>query len=797
MEPWYKRAGDYMLDAFTDIDTSFKGARADVREWASPVADWMRDADSELMDGIRRYAGPHLSPQIEPVVRFAPEMIGPGADVRDMTDGAATLADALGDGDYMRALEGGALMAGGTLMAVVPGPSVSSMKRGVDEVAGVEPQAEKWARTKRARQTKTIAMPDGSRVPRPKNAQEVPNIRRMSLEDALSIARQEPHLIPSKGNSDGAYIGGPRDASDYRWVQRQRDAFDKMIDEGAEGADWYDRFRGDVVEVTGSDARDQRWMSHLEGQYSAGVAPHSELAFALKDTNSSVAYGSPVVARFPAQAEATARAIRENDPDLIQLGEKTGEYAHKVDPSRPHPETATGVNDFRHFVNLGYTNPDGTPVTQVKGRAAHSYADHETALAADRANRSARGGLTNWTGERIQAAAWVKQKADALFEQRRDSFMEKAETLVAEGDTRPVDEIAYDLAFIEANKTIGDFYDKHTAFATYEQQPFIDAGHLPGLGTADEAARREYASDPRGSWATADGGRDSIYAGMRLGDTGLAVRTRPTTDMQGVYTPPGGATEYNPGHVARPLVAFNAGDVKSMPEADRAIMDGAEATRAYIDVQGAGAWHKPWAGGKKDLSRSRFVSKGGAPSPMTPDELSELSGLAREYGFEDVVDTSHGATLTSFGSDLAQLSRAETNSLGAALKDIGYKTSDSVNVDSGYIGYEDAWRQGGGAATEGFLSALDDLPEGVVTALDNNPSIPERALAKMERDADFAAQHGAAREDVQNARRIIGEGPGWVGRLREALKNGQVLPGLAAAFLVPAYLLQDDDEPPA
>jgi hypothetical protein len=34
----------------------------------------------------------------------------------------------------------------------------------------------------------------------------------------------------------------------------------------------------------------------------------------------------------------------------------------------------------------------------------------------------------------------------------------------------------------------------------------------------------------------------------------------------------------------------------------------------------------------------------------------------------------------------------------------------------------------------------------------------------------------SAARDIQNARHIIGQGPGWIERLEEALKNGAVLP---------------------
>jgi hypothetical protein len=51
------------------------------------------------------------------------------------------------------------------------------------------------------------------------------------------------------------------------------------------------------------------------------------------------------------------------------------------------------------------------------------------------------------------------------------------------------------------------------------------------------------------------------------------------------------ARESNPGFVARPLVAFNngPGGVKSIAPADRALVEGGEMTRAYIDAQNAWA----------------------------------------------------------------------------------------------------------------------------------------------------------------------------------------------------------------
>jgi hypothetical protein len=58
-----------------------------------------------------------------------------------------------------------------------------------------------------------------------------------------------------------------------------------------------------------------------------------------------------------------------------------------------------------------------------------------------------------------------------------------------------------------------------------------------------------------------------------------------------------------------------------------------------------------------------------------------------------------------------------------------------------------------------------------------------RQQPKSSADAAPSAKCGAPREDIQNARRIIGQGQGWIDRLEQALKSGAVLAATAAAVL--------------
>jgi hypothetical protein len=639
----------------------------------------------------------------------------------------------------------------------------------------------------------------------------LPNIRNMSVDEAMKIVRKQPHLIPSGEASEAYYIGGPRDIKNKRQLNTLRQQFDDYIAADPRGRDWYDRYRAAVRQVTGNDPVANKWMSAQHGQFSAGVSPDSELAFAIKENNASIA-GMPVKAARPAQHEAHNLAIAMRDPRYMQLGEKTGEYARLINPDQAQPPGATGVNDFRHARNFKYTEAGGDAQRDALTSTQHKFLDYETALAVDRANKTQLGGGADWTGERLQAAPWVRQKAldilsrrPNLTEQHMPAQLALAKASGLEGDAavavarREAEKLGYESAFQEANKTIGDFFDKHTAFATHEAHPGSQTGHLPGSMTATQAEREAYASDPRSSWAFAPGDRDAMYGGLGVPGTGVNMRVRPTTQMQGAYMNPQGVLETNPGEVARPLVAFNTGDVKTVGNADRVILDTAEKVRAFLDAQNAGAWHKPWAGGKEKLSNSYFMPLNRA---STPDELMSLRDAFKTQGpstasgssprplFSDVTDTGSGMTLTSFGETVPSWDKNQRREIERILSTnapADARSASRVAVDSGYAGLEDVWPKGGGAATRDVLEALNTTPE-LRTAFNENPYIPQKALNNLQRDSEWSKRWGATNEAIDNARKIIGEGPGWIDRLERALKSGAVLPAIGAALLSPEVL---------
>ena len=107
-----------------------------------------------------------------------------------------------------------------------------------------------------------------------------------------------------------------------------------------------------------------------------------------------------------------------------------------------------------------------------------------------------------------------------------------------------------------------------------------------------------------------------------------------------------------------------------------------------------------------------------------------------------------------------------------------------TTVDRDFINFVPKWQQGegSGAATNEMLSRLNVTP-GLRAAMNDNADIPRAALARFERDQEYSNQWGATREDIQNARKIIGEGKGWVDRLEAAMKAGAILPALGLALL--------------
>lgn len=581
----------------------------------------------------------------------------------------------------------------------------------------------------------------------PRNSANIPDLRALDTPSAIKAARKEPHLVPGP---DGSFIGAPRGMKTKRQVTAQRKKFDEDVAAGAGGADWYTRARAANEDWAGRDPARQRLLAQEEALWSAQADPDTNLNFALQGHNA-YEMGNPLEQVHTGQQARTYRNARDAGVN-IPLGDKTGIYGQHLDPTQPH--ATTGTNDIWHFRGLGFGDT-------AKGGAStqqHRWADYETMLAVDRANRSGLGGRSDWLAHEIQAAPWVAGKARGL---------EKRYNLSAEE------------AMGRALRTYPDYGDKFTAFGTSEVVPYAGAGHVMG-SHADDAAREAYSMDPRRSWSDADGRDITIDA--------LGGWQRPSLRATGVYKPPieGAAVETNPVFVSRPLVGLPRGG--GVDDASRGMMDLSGAVKGYIDAQGASAWHKPLRGRTGAQAGSLFVPTEGASSPET---LLKLRDIAERHGLGDIVDTGQGVTMTNFmGAPAGKDTRkALKGGLDDEITALLGSHPQQVGMDGGYTSlFELESEPGSGVVTDALLEMIDKYPESVRHRLDASEALRARARSGMEADAE--GLFGPARPDIQNSRQAIAAG-GFTG-LAAARKAGVALPSLAA--LMALYGLEESPQ---
>jgi hypothetical protein len=180
----------------------------------------------------------------------------------------------------------------------------------------------------------------------------------------------------------------------------------------------------------------------------------------------------------------------------------------------------------------------------------------------------------------------------------------------------------------ESSLGYGDYSEKYQAAGMYEQTPAAGTGQFPVLIDAPFGERQAF---NRAATLENVKGQDSIYS-----EGGMLAE--PTRSMVGAYIPEGtGVLEINPSRVARPLVQQKDGVINV---SDGVLLDVAESSRAYVDVQNAGAWHKiiPDSQTKAGERTSLFVEMDGSPGEA---QMRDIAALAEENGFF-AVDTGKG-----------------------------------------------------------------------------------------------------------------------------------------------------------
>jgi len=577
------------------------------------------------------------------------------------------------------------------------------------------------------------------------------------VDDPAKAAREARGISKSKRRvgSTGKYVGAPTGVDSPQALAAMRAKYLQDVQAGVKGRKWYGD-SSDWIQLATSDDTQAEQLAKALGVTSQGTGVDTNLGFTINAFNQR-AMGQPVsTGRFPSNQSPLIESILDDAGTYI--GPKRDPFARNLSVNWSPELAIHPVHDIWQGRAFGYTNPDGSPWDGGFSPQQHAFMDEEMKFLIDRANKTGLGGYSDWDPLKAQAAAWTGAKVRA-------------------GDIDPDD----------AAKHFGSFAPKYRAAATHEQAPGAGSGHLADLLSMPYEDRLAYQMDPRSSWV--DGkGRDRLYAAAGL-------ITEPSERMVGAYTPAGGTLEINPGEVARPLVMTADGAVTAR---DRQLMDIVESSRAFVDAQNAGAWHKPVPHSQTSTGARSSLSIPLETNP-SPEAMSALSALANKYGMF-AVDTGKGVNLINDPWSGMGASRTGTT-LGKELKgdmgkeleaQLGNIVPERYKIDTGYQNYQDVLSQpGSGLATQRFLDKLDEnrtLMSGI------EPELRAKAHANMLRDEQMATEQGmSVRPDIQLARKILAAD--GVKGLRDALKAGVILPAAAVAILLPMLNQPQDSQP--
>ena len=599
-------------------------------------------------------------------------------------------------------------------------------------------------------------------------------------EAVLRDIRSGQHL---KQDPYGGYIGAPRTVSSPQALGGMRKSLDQQFQDAVQGlkiADpermgtWYDRAKAGVAQSTEPFQLPRVLEEH--GVYSAGVAPESELGFALKHRNSR-AVGQPEMAYRGAPMRTLDTAVAQDRP--AKMGFKIGEYANKNDPRIPNTGLF-GVNDFRAAQGFGYTTPAGDIWTGGVSPTMHPFMDAETALVVDRANKAAIGGRSDWQGPHIQELPWVLGKAQDLYS--------RGKTGRFAGE--PIEGIS--AALREANKTAQDYMYKHAAAGTHEAIPGQSTGHVPGMLSATPEEKIAYSQEGRWDQPTpytlpeaptvGAGNRDVLYSALNM-------RQLPSEPSVGAYRNMAGEYEFNPMTMARPLLDFPTGGKGLVAPQTLKTANAVERFRAIMDAQEAGALNLPNTmgavkGKNSIVLDSRGVNKADPSLGVQPTQ-EQMIALNKELEGTGYGASATGRGVTIFPFDAEKMGSKEIQSLikkkGADFQRIfPSKLEKSLN-SSVYVPGIGKWGEKdivpttpfSGEATSGFLEEIAGLPPKVALDIGESEGVRGSIRKKIARDAPLPG----AREDIQNMRKFFAEAdwPKAVALIRKGLTPAAAL----------------------
>lgn len=599
-----------------------------------------------------------------------------------------------------------------------------------------------------------------------------PNLRAMALDDAMTTARAEPHIIEKP---DGGFVGAPHHIKTREDLQAQRDKFDASVASGAGGSDWYLRVKRYADELSARDPIAGRQLAEELALFSAQSDPFTNLGFG-QQARMAWVRGEPSprtrtgqqAERFNSARAAQIEAIEQGLPfPNMPEGNKTGIFRQHMDISALMG--TTGTNDIWHARAFGYRDPKtGKPWDKALSTEHHAWLDYETMLAVDRANAKKLGGRTDWTPAEIQAAPWVAEKAKSLEKRFK---------------------IPPEEAFSRASSTYPDYAPHYTADAPFEQVPGGNTGLTTGTMTPAEWQAASRRVDP--------GGLDPTFRH-------LGMNQREVVPATGAWREgPDKPAEYNPVDVAQPMIDWRgSGKNREIHPGTQVGLEALAAQRGLTDFQ-LGTPVTMWdtrAGSNARNSVRIDIGRG-----VTEDEARKLHALGEKHGL-GFANTGTGAGFMNFGEPGDALFKGtaverllKKGGLEAEIRAIVPDAKIGRAQPSGpYVDYGERLakeNQGQGQATrmldEKLQAAEQRGAPGIVQGMLDDPNEAVKAQQNLQRL--MASGQLGVRPDYERYLRLLSEG-----RLRGLMEHARRvgyrgLPAVGGGAVLGGGLLGGDD----
>lgn len=318
----------------------------------------------------------------------------------------------------------------------------------------------------------------------------------------------------------------------------------KAVEEGKDFRGWYDDVRKEIEALVGGDSKRAREVANMIAETSAGTEIGVNTGFAIR-ANNQAAVGAPInTGRYPERMSAAIEQILADERQGT-TGLKRSAFANNMDPTvDPIAGDARATHDIRYVRGLGIPDPKtGEPWSKGISPAGHEFLDRIDTDMLQTAQAQELGGVKDWTKPRMQAAAWISQKAN----QNKTSLAEAA-------------------------KSPNDFFNEFSSVIASEAAPGTGLGIAPEFGSASPEQRAEYSRRVLDAMKNMFG-RDEVA-------TKMGALTRETIPQVGSYTDPvTGELLTNAGSASPILTARSTGTPTTDPQSS-------ELARAIASLEG-------------------------------------------------------------------------------------------------------------------------------------------------------------------------------------------------------------------